>query len=140
MNEQRATGDTETSRTRLVGPVSRTDIVRYAGASGDFHPLHHDAGFARAAGFPDVFAMGMLQAGILSAFAADWLGAERIRSFSVRFREQVWPGDTLTCCGQISRREPGPDGEVLVVDLACTRQTGSVAVTGTATFLAEPPR
>lgn len=140
MSPDAMSGGAEAARSRTVGPITRTDIVRYAGASGDFHPLHHDAEFAKTAGFPDVFAMGMLQAGLLSAFVADWLGAERVRSFTVRFREQVWPGDTLTCNGRITGREPGPDGALLVVDIECRRQTGSLAVTGTATFVAEPTR
>ena len=48
--------------TTTVGPMTRTDFVRYTGASGDFHPLHHDETYARDAGLPSVFAMGLLHA------------------------------------------------------------------------------
>ena len=120
---------------RTFGPITRTDIVRYAGASGDFNPIHHDEEFAKSAGFPTVFSVGMLQAGILASYATDWLGAENVRRFAVQFREQVWPDDTLTFTGSVSgRREEG--GERLVdVELRCTRQTGGPAIIGEATFV-----
>jgi acyl dehydratase len=79
------------------GPISRTDIVRYVGASGDFNPIHHDEEFAQTAGFPTVFSVGMLQAGLLATYATDWLGARNLRRYVMRFKEQVWPGDELTC-------------------------------------------
>ncbi len=79
------------------GPITQSDIVRYAGASGDFNPIHHDDQYAKAAGFPGVFSIGMLQAGLLASFAAQWLGEENVRRFQVRFKEQVWPGDSCTC-------------------------------------------
>jgi peroxisomal enoyl-CoA hydratase 2 len=68
--------------------LTRTDIVRYAGASGDFNPVHHDEGHARALGYPGVFAMGMLPAGILACRAA---GAAGLTRLAVRFQGQVWP-------------------------------------------------
>jgi acyl dehydratase len=120
--------------TRTFGPLTRTDIVRYAGASGDFNPIHHDEGFAQSAGFPTVFSVGMLQAGILSGFAVDWLGADRIRRFTVRFSEQVWPGDELVCNGVVTDRSDEGDDVVVTVDLTCRRQTGAVAVAGSAEF------
>lgn len=117
------------------GPITRTDIVRYAGASGDFNPIHHDEEFARSAGFPSVFSIGMLQAGILGTYATDWLGPERIRRYTVRFSEQVWPGDELTCSGIVTGVTAVDDGTLVSVDLTCTRQTGAVAVSGSADFL-----
>src|SRR5262249_6185351 len=74
----------------VVGPLTRTDIVRYQGASGDMNPLHHDETFARAAGYNAPLAIGMLGAGLLATYATDWLGAENIRRFRIRFRAQVW--------------------------------------------------
>ncbi len=117
------------------GPITRTDIVRYAGASGDFNPIHHDEGFAKASGFPTVFSIGMYQAALLATFATDWLGARNVRRYNVRFREQVWPDDVLTCTGTVTSVTPSDDGELVEVDLACTRQTGGVAIAGSATFL-----
>ena len=120
---------------RTFGPLTRTDIVRYAGASGDFNPIHHDEFFATGAGFPTVFSIGMFQAALLATFATDWLGAEAIRRFTVRFKEQVWPGDELTCTGVISTVEDTPEGRRVEAELTCTRQTGGVAISGSASFL-----
>jgi acyl dehydratase len=127
-----AVGDIVPART--FGPITRTDIVRYAGASGDFNPIHHDEGFAQHAGFPTVFSIGMLQAGLLATCAAEWLGPKNVRRFAVRFREQVWPGDELTCTGTVTKVEPTPSGSVIELDLVCTRQTGGIAISGSATF------
>ena len=64
-----------TATPRTVGPLGVADFVRYAGASGDFNPLHYDEATARAAGFRSVFAQGMFSAGVLGAYVADWFGA-----------------------------------------------------------------
>jgi acyl dehydratase len=120
---------------RTFGPITRTDIVRYAGASGDFNPIHHDEGFATSAGFPTVFSIGMLQAGLLATFATDWLGASTIRRYTVRFKEQVWPGDVLTCTGRVVSCDPVGDGVAVEVELACARATGGVAIAATARFV-----
>ena len=85
----------------VVGPLTRTDIVRYQGASGDMNPLHHDEPFARVAGYDAPLVIGMLGAGLLGSYATDWLGASNVRRFRIRFRAQVWPGDTLTCTGHL---------------------------------------
>src|SRR5262245_59409479 len=87
-----------------IGPLTRTDFVRYQGASGDMNPIHHDEVFARAAGYSAPLAVGMLPAGVLATWATDWLGPENIRRFKVRWREQVWPGDTLRCSGRVARK------------------------------------
>ena len=121
---------------REYGPLTRTDFVRYQGASGDFNPIHHDEEFAREAGFPTVFSVGMLQAGILAGYCADWLGADNVRRFEVQFREQVWPGDRLVCEASVSRAVEA-DGERRVdLDLRVTRvESGGLAITGAATFV-----
>ena len=82
----------------VFGPLQRVDIVRYAGASGDFNPIHTDEGYARATGAPTVFAMGMLPAGYLAHALSDWFGGpQRVRRFKVRFTTRVWPGDEIAC-------------------------------------------
>ena len=78
-----------------LGPVTRTDLVRYAGASGDFNPLHHDPDFARAAGLPDVMAHGMFSAGLVASQVERWFGAGAMVRFAVRLRAPVWVGDRL---------------------------------------------
>ena len=121
---------------RTFAPLTRTDFVRYQGASGDFHPLHHDEPFAQATGFPSVFSVGMLQAGLLASYVTEWLGAANVRRYAVQFREQVWPGDVVICSGAVTRKYE-EDGERKVdVDLLCTRQaSGGAAIKGEATFV-----
>lgn len=115
------------------GPLSVTDLVRYAGASGDFNPLHHDEAYARAAGLPGVMAHGMLSAGLLASFVTRWFGAGSVRRYKVRFREKVFPGDTLTAEGRITGETTGPDGgRRLALELVLKRQDGQPVVTGTA--------
>jgi acyl dehydratase len=120
---------------REFGPLTRQMFVRYAGASGDLNPMHYDDELARSAGYPSVFGQGMLTASLLATFATDWLGADTVRRFAVRFREQVWPNDVLTCSGSIVSVVPDGEDDRVTVDLVATRQTGGVAVTGAAQFL-----
>jgi acyl dehydratase len=110
-------------------------FVQYAGASGDFNPIHYDEGFAQSAGFPSVFSQGMHQAALLATFATDWLGPENVRRIHVRFREQVWPDDVLTCSGTVTAVNPVEGGQMVTVELQCLRQTGGVAIAGSAEFL-----
>jgi len=124
----------ETRETVLVEDLTRTRIVQYAGASGDYNPLHTDELFAReAAGFPTVFAHGMLTMGMTGRIVTDWVGAERLTSYGARFVGQVWPGDTLTATATVQAiREE--DGRALVDLSVVTRnQRGEEVLTGTAT-------
>jgi acyl dehydratase len=123
--------------TRTFGPLSRTDFVRYQGASGDFNPIHHDETFAQSAGFPTVFSVGMLQAGLLATYCTDLLGPSNVRRFKVQFREQVWPDDVLTASGTIVKAYLQDEEPRLDVELVMTRQTGGVAIRAEASFAAE---
>lgn len=88
------------------GPITRTDLVRYAGASGDFNPIHHDVPFARAAGLPDVMAQGMYSAGLVASALERWFGQGCLLSYRVRFRAPVWPGDRLVArCDAVEKLE-----------------------------------
>lgn len=118
-------------------PLTITDFVRYQGASGDMNPIHHDPAFAEKAGYPEPFAVGMRQAGVLAGYVTGWLGADRIRRFKVQFREQAWPRDVITYSGTVAAKRE-EDGQRLVdVELAATRQTGGVHLRGWATFAVE---
>lgn len=87
-------GDKRTER--LVEDLTRTQIVQYAGASGDFNPVHTDEVFAReVAGYPTIFAHGMLTMGMTGRMLTDYVGDGRLTKFGARFTSQVWPGDTL---------------------------------------------
>jgi 3-hydroxybutyryl-CoA dehydratase len=87
---------------REHGPVTQTDIVRFAGAGGDFNPLHHDSTFAEKAGFDTVIAMGQMQAGMLAGWLTDWCGVEHLRELDVRFRAPVRLGAVLRFTGEVT--------------------------------------
>ncbi|MBM7368838.1 MaoC/PaaZ C-terminal domain-containing protein [Gordonia hydrophobica] len=132
-----AVGDT--AEPRDFGPLTRQMFVRYSGASGDLNPMHYDDAMARSAGNPSVFSQGMHQSALLATFATDWLGAGNVRRFGVRFREQVWPDDVLTCTGTVTALAEGADGEVVAtVELVCSRQNGAVAIAGSGDFVVTP--
>jgi acyl dehydratase len=120
-------------RTEEFPPLTRTMFVKYAGASGDFNPMHHDDTIAQQVGNPSVFGHGMLSMGLAARVVKDWFGAEAIRRLQVRFSKQVWPGDVLTATAKVSgTREE--NGETLVdLDLVVTTQNGDKAITGSAT-------
>jgi|SRR5688572_15361925 acyl dehydratase len=122
----------------VVAELTRTDLVRYAGASGDFNPIHHDEGFAKAAGNPTVFGHGMLTAGFVAKCLTDALGVESLRRYKVRFATRVWPGDTITCTGRVVKKYEA-DGEARIDgEVTATTQRGETAITGT--FTAALPR
>jgi acyl dehydratase len=120
----------------LVENLGRTQIVQYAGASGDFNPIHHDETFAtQSAGYPSVFAHGMLTMGMTGRLLTDWLGDGVLRSFGVRFVNQVWPGDTLTARGTVTSIEKRDDGNLVAVEVVTQNQKGETVVQGSATAL-----
>lgn len=115
------------------GPVTRTDLVRYAGASGDFNPIHHDEGFAQSAGLPSVMAHGMFSAGLLASFVTRWFGAGSVRRYKVRFLDRVWPGDVLDAYGEVIREFMSDQGEPRAeLSLKLRRQDGTMVITGAA--------
>ena len=109
--------------------------MRYAGAGGDFNPIHHDEPMALEAGMPSVFAMGLLHAGMLGLQLARWVGPEALRSYAVRFTGQVWPGDVLTFSGRVLAIDA--DG-LAALELEVARQDGDVVLTAVATAVAAP--
>ncbi|MFE5876379.1 MaoC/PaaZ C-terminal domain-containing protein [Rhodococcus sp. NPDC056506] len=123
------------AESKTFPPLTRTDFVKYQGASGDFHPLHHDDAFARETGFPSVFSVGMLQAGMLAGYVTEWLGVENLRRFKIRFADKVWPGDELTCSAVVVDIYEAEDGRRARVELVCARQNGVNALVGDAEFL-----
>jgi acyl dehydratase len=123
----------------LVEDLRRTRIVQYAGASGDFNPLHTDELFATgAAGYDGVFAHGMLTMGMTGRVLTDWVGVEPLLSFGVRFKAQVWPGDTLTATATVESVELTPGGPVAHFTVRTVNQDGAEVVSGTATVRLEP--
>ena len=126
----------QTREAALVENLTRTQIVQYAAGSGDFNPSHRDETFAtKAAGYPSVFAHGMLTMGLTGRLLTDWLGDGVLRSFGVRFVKQVWPGDSLKATGTVKRLEERPGEGLVEIEVVTTNQKGEPVVTGTATAL-----
>jgi len=121
----------------VVENLTRTEIVKYAGASGDFNPIHHDQTFAEKAGYPTVFSHGMLNAGFVSKCLTDYVGRPAVRKFSVSFRTQVWPGDTITCGGKVTRKYEDKGEKRIEGELFAVNQKGEVAIQGS--FIATLP-
>lgn len=117
----------------VVENVTRTHIVKYAGASGDFNPLHHDDTAAnKLAGYPSVFAHGMLSMGLTGRMLTDWLGVTTLRKYGVRFTRQVWPGDTLTAKGEVTAIVSEGDQRVATIRVVTVNQNGESVVEGEA--------
>jgi acyl dehydratase len=120
----------------VVENLTRTQIVQYAGASGDYNPLHSDEVFAtKVAGYPSVFAHGMLTMGLTGRMLTDYVGDGRLVRFGGRFRAQVWPGDDLTARAEIT--EITGDNLVELV-ITTVNQDGAEVFTGTATARIDP--
>ncbi len=119
---------------RVVENLSRTQIVQYAGASGDYNPLHTDEIYTtKVAGYPTVFAHGMLTMGLTGKMLTNYVGDGTLTKFGVRFTNQVWPGDTLESRATVAAiRE---EGGVKLVDLTLStvNQDGKEVMTGNAT-------
>ena len=108
-------GDSHTER--LVEDLKRTQLVQYAGASGDYNPLHTDEIFAtQVAGYPAVFAHGMLTMGMTGRMLTNYVGDGRLTTYGVRFTSQVWPGDTLDSTATVEKISD--EGGARLVDLA----------------------
>jgi acyl dehydratase len=120
---------------RTLGPVTRTDFVRYQGASGDFNPIHHDETFAKASGFDAPLAVGMFQAGVMNSLATDWLGPENVRSTRIRWKAPVFPGDVLTVSCAVAARHEAEEERRVDLELQCVKADGVVVVQGWMTFV-----
>jgi acyl dehydratase len=113
--------------------LTRTDLVQYAGASGDFNPMHSDEVAAQAAGLPSVFGHGMFTMGILGKAITDYVGVGNLKRYQVRFTKQTWPGEQLTTKVTVAKKYH-EDSEHRV-DLECevVNQDGEAKVSGVAT-------
>ncbi len=120
-------GDTYTER--LVEDLKRTQIVMYAGASGDYNPVHTDEVFTtEVAGYPSVFAHGMLTMGLTGKMLTNYVGDGRLTEFGVRFTNQVFPGDTLDATATVVGVEDG----IVELSVATVNQKGVQVAMGTA--------
>ena len=121
----------ETHTARLVEDLKRTQIVQYAGSSGDYNPLHTDEIFTtKVAGYPSVFAHGMLTMGMTGKMLTDYVGDARLTKYGVRFTSQVWPGDTLDATATVKRVFEQDGAKLVEVDVVTTNQNGVEVLKG----------
>lgn len=116
--------------------LTRTDLVRYAGASGDFNPMHTDEVAAKEAGLPSVFGHGMFSMGLLGRAVTDWAGVGNLKVYGVRFTKQTWPGETLSTRIVVTGKEETAEGRIIIAELALLNQHGEVKLSGTIRVLA----
>ena len=123
----------------LVNNLTRTQIVQYAGASGDYNPVHTDELYTReVAGYPTVFAHGMLSMGLTCRMLTNYVGDGRLKKYGVRFTNQVWPGDTLTAKATVVEVRDEDGDKVVELALETVNQDGKTVVTGSATARVDP--
>ena len=117
----------------ICNNLSRTQIVMYAGTSGDYNPLHSDEIFTtEIAGYPSVFAHGMLTMGMTGKMLTNYVGDGQLTYYGVRFTSQVWPGDTLTATATVTdiREEDGQ--QIADLDVSATNEEGTEVIKGKA--------
>lgn len=115
-----------------TAPISRFTLALYCGASGDHNPIHVDTDFAKAAGFPDVFAHGMLSMAYLGRLLTNWVPQQRLRAYGVRFVAITQVHDAITCSGTVTELFE-VDGERRArVSLQTANQAGQVKLQGDA--------
>jgi acyl dehydratase len=119
--------------------LTRGDLIEYAGASGDFNPMHTDEVAARDAGMASVFGHGMFSAGLLATAMTNWAGPGTVVRYKVRFVKQTWPGELFATSIKVTAKRH--EGDRCVIDVECNLANGEgeVKVSGEAT-LALPSR
>lgn len=132
MNIEEGAAHSET----MVEKVDRAMFVRYAGASGDFNPIHWNEDFAKSAGYPGVFAQGMFTAGVLGTFLTNWVGESNVRRFRTRFVGQVWPGEQIVCSGTVTKVFDVNGEQRADIELSVTNEKGEKKIDGDATVVA----
>jgi acyl dehydratase len=116
--------------------LGRTDLVKYAGASGDYNPMHTDEVAAQAAGLPSVFGHGMFSMGLLGRAITDWAGAGNLTNYKVRFTKQTWPGETLTTSVVVTAKREEDGQRLIDVEVGLVNQDGEGKLAGSATVIA----
>ena len=117
----------------VKGPIQQIQLTRYAGASGDFNPIHQDDEFAKAAGMGGVFGHGMLTMGFVAQAVTDWAGTGTVRKIGVRFVGLVRLKDTVTCRGRVLEKSSKDGVHTVELELTAENQRGEKIVTGRAT-------
>jgi acyl dehydratase len=122
----------------VKSPVTHLQLVRYAGASGDFNPLHTDPSVGEAIGTGGIIAHGMLIMGFAGQMLSDFVGPQALRKFGVRFKGMTHLDDIITCSGTITEKREVAREAQIVGKVQAIDQHGDVKLAGT--FVAALPR
>jgi acyl dehydratase len=129
----------DTYNEEIVKNLSRTQIVQYAGASGDYNPLHSDEIFTtQIAGYPSVFAHGMLSMGMTGTMLTNYVGDGTLTKYGVRFTAQVWPGDTLNAAATVTGLREENGQHFVDLDVSTTNEEGVTVIKGSASARIDP--
>src|SRR5215469_15872269 len=118
--------------------VTHLQLVRYAGASGDFNPLHTDPKVGEMLGTGGIIAHGMLIMGFVGQMLSDYVGPAALRNFGVRFKGMTHLDDVITCSGKITAKEESENEVRITGTVQAADQNGDIKVSGT--FVAALPR
>jgi acyl dehydratase len=123
---------------KLIKPgVTHLQLVRYAGASGDFNPLHTDPKIGEMIGTGGIIAHGMLIMGFLGQLLSDYVGPAALRKMGVRFKGMTHLDDVITCTGTITEKYEADGEKRIAGKIQAVDQNGDVKATGT--FVAALP-
>lgn len=115
-------------------PITQLQLIRYAGASGDFNPIHVIQDYAKEAGLPGTITQGMLMMGILGQMVSTWAGVKSVKNYSVSFKGMGKPGDVLTAKGTVKRKYENEKGKFIDCRVFLEDETGEVKVDGKVTI------
>jgi acyl dehydratase len=119
----------------LTHTLTRADLVEYAGASGDFNPMHTDEVAAKEAGLQSVFGHGMFSAGLLATAITNWVGVGNLERYRVRFVKQAWPGEVFSTSVKVVATREGDGGRLVDLECSLANEAGEVKVAGEATAI-----
>jgi acyl dehydratase len=117
--------------------LTRLQLIKYAGASGDFNPIHTIPEYAKTAGLEGVIAHGMLVMGILGQMISGWAGVGNVLKYGVSFKAMSRPGDILLARGAVKRKYEENGKKLLDCAVHIEDAKGEVKVEGKATVRAE---
>jgi len=118
----------------LTHTLTRGDLIEYAGASGDFNPMHTDEVAAKEAGMPSVFGHGMFSAGLLATAMTNWSGVGSVVRYKVRFVKQTWPGEEFETSVRVTAKRKEEGRGLVDVECSLANKQGEVKVAGEATL------
>jgi acyl dehydratase len=111
-------------------PLTKTQLVRYAGASGDFNPLHTDDAVAQKAGLKGVIAQGLLIMGFVGQAITRWVSKRDLKRFQVRFKGMTFPGDTISVSATVAEKIAEGENLRILCHTEAKDQKGEIKLTG----------